>query len=403
MQMNLKKLWLIAALTCTSFFSTVNAQSYGNNSQPTNPMSQDTSKKGNYQRGSYREITPNAGPRVTNGADVFLTADFIWWKAVQEGTFYAASGIGPGAMATSDTIRSVESGVTRSSGNDWAPGFKVGLGLNLGHDGWDIYTEYTWLRPSNRSVVSREYDATTGEGVVSLQTPNTNDGPYGGTLAQGDLYRWDKASSRWSLRFNVIDLELGRNFYLSQFLTMRPFIGLKGTWQSQTFNTRLSLADGVDIAFSPQVLNAPLSGPYRIKYDNDVWGIGIRGGFNIGWYLTKNWSFYGNTAWTSMWAAYTDLNRKDVVKNSEELGNGISPKMVHVDGDNYYSSKWIGEIELGLRWEMWFYDDNYHFAIELGWEHQVWLNWTSFQSIIQPDRWEDLNFQGLNLKLRFDF
>ena len=34
----------------------------------------------------------------------------------------------------------------------------------------------------------------------------------------------DKIISDWSLKFNVVDLELGRNFFLSQFLTMRPHL-----------------------------------------------------------------------------------------------------------------------------------------------------------------------------------
>lgn len=398
MQMNLRKLRpFFIGLMCMSFLAKGSAQSYNSMSSPSKGMSE----KGTYQRGCYREITPNAGPRVAYGADIFITADFIYWKVNQEGTAYATSGVGTGSMA-SDVLFSTEKGKVRSAGKDWSPGFKVGIGLNLSHDGWDLYTQYTWLRPSNSSRVSRSYNAATGEGVVSLQTPNTNDGPYGGSSGEGSLYRWDRASSYWKLCFNVIDLELGRNFYLSQFLTMRPFIGLKGTWQSQDFKTRLFLSDGIDVGLSLEQ-DGLLSGPYHINYDNDVWGIGIRPGFNIAWYMSTNWSIYGNMAWTSMWAAYTDLQRKDTVKNGEEILNGISPTMVNTSRDTYYSVKWIGEIELGLRWEMWFYDDNYHFAIQAGWENQVWLNWTSFQSIIQPDRWEDLSFQGLNLTFRFDF
>ena len=31
----------------------------------------------------YQDVTPSAGPRVINGAGVFLTADYIYWTARQ--------------------------------------------------------------------------------------------------------------------------------------------------------------------------------------------------------------------------------------------------------------------------------------------------------------------------------
>lgn len=394
MQITSKKLWPALCIMCVSVFATASADTYSNNNQPSQ-MSQ-SSEMGTYERGSQRDITPAAGPRVSHGADVFITADFIWWKATQEGTRYASTGIAPGESPNS-TVQNVPKGNTRSVGRDWSPGFKVGLGLNLDHDGWDLFAEYTWLSPSNSSSVTNTLEPDTNYGVISLQTPNTDEGPYGNDVDR-DNYRWDQASANWSLNFNVIDLELGRNLHLSRFLTLRPFFGLKATWQDQDMNTTLSKASGVDIGFSP---NNP-AGPYRIKQSSDVWGIGVRGGFNAAWYMSKNWSFYGDLAITTMWTDHTDLTRKDTVSDPTDAV-GSTAVMVNIKEDDFYSVKYIGELELGLRYEMWFYDDNYHFAIQAGWEQQVWVNWNTFHSLTQPDNWSDLNFQGLNLKFRFDF
>jgi hypothetical protein len=373
-----------------SLFSTASAQPYSNNSQSDSMSSQSSSdmSQGTYQRGSYREITPNAGPRVAHGADVFITADFIWWKAVQEGTEYASTGVG---LATNANLISVSKGRAISAGRDWAPGFKVGLGLNLNHDGWDIYAQYTWLHPSNSNSISRTYNAATASRVIgknSLLLPDSGAQPL------------DRASANWSLNFNVIDLELGRNFYVSQFLTMRPFIGLKGTWQDQDLRTRYYSSNGFNLDGDDALF---LDGPYRVHQHTDVWGLGIRGGFNISWYMAKNWSIFGNMAWTAMWTDYTEISRKDTIDNPTAQGNGNPLIQMNENMDDHYSVKWIGEIELGLRWEIWFYDDNYHFAIQAGWEEQVWLNWNLLNTRWDPDHWEDLNFHGLNLKFRFDF
>ena len=384
MEMKLKKLWPLFGAMCVSLFSSAYADpshSY-NGSGSTNSMQQ--SGQGTYQRGSYREITPNAGPRVAHGADVFITADFIWWKATQEGLEYASTGVSIGGADPNDVFANVPTGKTASVGKDWAPGFKVGLGLNLSHDGWDLYAQYTWLHASDHSSLSRANDQVSVAYLIL-----GNDGP---TVSA------DRVSSNWDLHFNVIDLELGRNFYLSQFLTMRPFIGFKGTWQDQDQKTRaysnnfvIDVDNGNDVA---------VTGPARSHLSTDVWGIGVRGGLNVSWYMAKSWSIYGDLAWTTMWTDYSTLKRRDSL---DDTTTGNSKTLTSINSDDFYTVNYVGEAELGLRWEMWFYDDNYHFAIQAGWEQQVWLNWGRFEKLLVNDLHGDLNFHGLNLKFRFDF
>lgn len=384
MEMKLKKLWPLFGAMCVSLFSSAYADpshSY-NGSGSSNSMQQ--SGQGTYQRGSYREITPNAGPRVAHGADVFITADFIWWKAVQEGSTYAVTGLS-GPNNTAGTFDSAPGGREHFVGQDWAPGFKVGLGLNLSHDGWDLYAQYTWLHASDSSSISTS---------DSTLYPNGVSSDWLGASTSASAITGYRGTGTWDLHFNVIDLELGRNFYLSQFLTMRPFIGFKGTWQDQDRRIRihsnsLQLADGTPVS----------DGTYQRKDDIDMWGIGVRGGLNVSWYMAKSWSIYGDLAWTAMWTDYDKTKRRDHI---DDPNTGLSPTLVNIDNSSYYSVKYVGEFEIGLRWEIWFYDDNYHFAIQAGWEEQVWLNWTHYAELLNYTE-HDLNFHGLNLKFRFDF
>lgn len=375
MQMNLRKLWPALGVMCLGFFGTASAHPYSNNSQPdsmSSSSSQDMSGKGSYQRGTYREITPNAGPRVAHGADVFITADFIWWKGVQNGLDYAISGVlGNGAALAAVTTVSGKGNV-KDPGFGWEPGFKVGLGLNLSHDGWDLYAQYTWYQ-SNQS------DSTTGITTITNSVPAVS--PV--LIAIDET----KRSANWDLHFNVIDVELGRNFYVSQFLTLRPHFGLKGTWQNQDYVVKIAPTGGF-------TNNA--RGPYRSRQDHDVWGIGVRAGLNTAWYFVKNWSIFGNIAWTAMWTDY-DVDRRDTLVVDDTTTNVIVNTNL-----TQYDVRYVGEFELGLRWEIWFYDDNYHFAIQAGWEEQIWINYGSFIRLYN-DVNGDLNFHGLNLKLRFDF
>eukprot|EP01066_Platyproteum_vivax_P005787 Platyproteum_vivax@DN17456_c0_g1_i1.p1 len=129
MGMKFKKLWPLFGAICVSLFATASADNYQYSGSSQASGSTQQTDQGTYQRGTYREITPVAGPRVAHGADVFITADFIWWKAVQEGMQYAFSG--GIVLGTSPAFTSASSGHVKEVGDAWAPGFKVGLGLNL--------------------------------------------------------------------------------------------------------------------------------------------------------------------------------------------------------------------------------------------------------------------------------
>jgi len=320
MEMKLKKLWPLVGAICVGLFSSANAayQTNGSSGSTYNSNMDSSMQSGQstYQRGTFRDITPAAGPRVAHGADVFLTADFIYWKATQDG------------LSVTDLIGS--SIITPNF--KWEPGFKVGLGLNLSHDGWDVYAQYTWLHSSSHK------NATSGD---------------------------------WHLHFNVIDLELGRNFYVSQFLTIRPHFGLKGTWQEQGIT-------GASTAYTT----------FLATQKQDTWGLGISSGLNTAWHFTTSWSIFGDIAWSAMWTHYNAAT------------TDFSPSL-KLKGDNYRIRN-VAEFELGLRWETWFYDDNYHLAIEAGWEEQIWSNYGSFIRL-SNDGQSDLSLHGLNLKFRFDF
>lgn len=393
MKMKFGKLLPLVGALCLGLTSSVSAHSNyqngnSNASYSSSSNMDSSSSQGNYQRGTFREITPNAGPRVAHGADVFMTADFIWWKATEEGLKYALTGTnaGPAASVNSaDLYTAPSKGKTMSVGEDWAPGFKVGLGLNLGHDGWDIYTQYTWLHASDSNSISSSKNQVAFPAIL----------PF----ADGASFTGNSASSKWDMHFNVIDLELGRNFYLSQFLTMRPHIGLKGTWQDHDWKTRLNGQD-----FSIQVKgtsNVSVTGPVRHNKGYDVWGIGVRGGFNVAWYLSKCWSIYGDLAFSALWTNYYNQTQYLATQNTS-TGTTETRVWLNTDNDNIYTCKYIGELEIGLRWETWFYDDNYHFAIQAGWEQQVWMNWSKFSQPFDENS-HDLALQGLNLKFRFGF
>ncbi len=415
--MNLRKLWPFAGLICVSLFTTASAHAYGKDDRGSSDME-------DHQKGHYREITPNAGPRVAHGADVFMEVDFIWWKAVQGGNEFltSVSEIKEPKLTVIDPKKgaSVPRNTFTNVSENWSPGFKVALGLNIAHDGWDVLTRYTWLRSkSNRTLDNHNYYdiyPLPATGVPKVMKPDPSDPAATVPGAIG------KVSSHWDLHFNVIDFEVGRNFYLSQFLTMRPFMGLKGTWQDQTLSIETMLEkDNFFEVLYPDSKTAKVYGPYKIEDVMKNGGIGVRTGFNMSWKMTKNWSLYTDLAWTTMFTQYSKLYRKDLLADpKKELvkdGNDLTVLDMDEAGDKkFYALRNLTELEIGMRWETWMSDDNYYLAFQAGWEQQVWNNWgkgfltsyyRGYDEMLRPHQLtqgsKDLGFHGLNLKLRFDF
>ena len=327
------------------------------------------------------EITPNAGPRVSNGADVFISADFIWWTARQDGMGYVMSNIGNGS-----TTGSVGRGSVRHVADDWSPGFKVGIGLNLGHDGWDLAAEYTWLHAHNSSSTTNANPENsrlfpmwhiTNESSLESFTANTRAGVT-------------SAFARWDLHFNVIDLELARNHYISQYLTLRPHVGLKGAWIDQDYHVRYF-----------QDISDTNRRNFRMKNDQDYWGIGIRTGLDSAWYFMKNFCMYGDFAIAAMWSHF-DVDRRDSREDLVTLTVPTRFNIINVEND-FHTIKPVIEFGLGLRYDWWFSDDDYHFGIQAGWEEQMWVNHNNLLHLFNEANHGDLVLQGLTIKARFDF
>ncbi|HPE85272.1 MAG TPA: Lpg1974 family pore-forming outer membrane protein [Chlamydiales bacterium] len=299
------------------------------------------------------DVFPEAGPLVCDGADVYFTGTFILWTPRQDGLEYAISGVGNN-VGKGD-VHSIDFGVE--------PGFKVGLGWDLPHDDWDLYAQFTWLHADGDGKTTKANTA----GIVNPQF---------------DPIISNKAN--WNLKFNVIDLELGRNFFVSKYLKLRPFGGFKGTWQDQDYSVNY-VTDNI------------IRNDAKTTIDQDFWGFGIRGGCNTAWHFTNSWSVFGNCAISALWSGY-DVDRKDV-----DTFLGIDDTTLNTQ-NNYHTISPVLELILGIRYDLWFYYDEYHLSIDAGWEEQVWWGHNRYVVINQPQQnGGNLSFQGLTLTVRFDF
>ena len=212
MQWNLKKMWPAAATSLIAFTSLVNADADSaqmrNLENRVNALEQ--------RRGASGMINPPARPQVKDGADLFIFGDLLYWNAHETGLPVAILQDGPSTNLSDAEVKNISF--------DWDFGFRLGVGYNLPHDGWDL--NLTWLRFITDG--SRRVNAHGDDIIFATRLP-----PADGTA--GDTFQ--KARGHWRLRFNQLDLDLGREFFVSKWLTLRPHFGLRADWVRQKWDT----------------------------------------------------------------------------------------------------------------------------------------------------------------------
>lgn len=278
-------------------------------------------------------ITPPVFPRTQNGLDLNIDVDFLWWKSEVSGTF-------------SGPINNK----AKTPPSDFKAGFKVGVGLDLGFDGWDGYAEYTYFnQPTITSSFKAKHPAPS-----SLIRVDSDGFLYAPLLRKGYVSREEQ--------FNALDVELGRNFFISRRLTLRPNFGFKGARIFETLDLQAN------------------SKHYHFK--QTLSGLGIRAGLDTVWHLTKSFGLYGDAAVTGLWSSIHNSNN-----SFESHTQTILPVL---------------ELGVGLSYQAWFADQSYQLYAKAGWEEQIWINYNQISLSPSPAS-GSLTLQGLTLKVGFAF
>lgn len=315
----------------------------------------------------FGDITPSAGPRVINGYGVFLTGDYLYWTANEDNLEFAVSGANINNASTlSVDVLPTKTGKTYEPHFRFHSGFKAGIGFDFGHDKWDMYINYTWFNShsNSKSAIRNGFE------------PLVNLVPVGSATPYALL---NAATMKWKLNyFNVFDVELGRNMYISKFLSLRPFFGVKGTWQKQTYKLNYQFTDVPTI---------------NSENKNSFWGVGLLAGVNTTWHLAGTWSLFADLALSSLWGVFH-------VKREDE--NPFTETSYYNSKKSFHSIKPVIELGAGIRKEQWFNKDRFHLAVQAGWEQQVWFSQNQFDFYTAP-REGDLTLQGFTGKVRFDF
>lgn len=337
-----------------------------------------------------REIIQNQLAPAYNGSsridvrgswDFFVTGSFIYWQLIQENMEAAFSNNTNAASLPSQT------GTTGTAqGNlveldfKYKPGFKVGLGLNIDPDNWDIYTEYTWLRTTHQTSSERT------NGGVLLPT-------WGHPTITGTNV-FNTASEKWRCNFDFIDAELARSYYVGSCLTFRPFFGARAAWIRQSLSVEY-----VNLATTLSTPIVATPGTQHTILRTRSWGIGPRAGLDTNWALGSGVRAFGNGYADLLYTRYVIQTKNTFASKSFISRENPGYLRGHLD------------LEMGFGWGTYFDSCNWHIDLSAAYEFQAFFNQNMFRHFDGGDAMMalssnpngDLFAHGLTATLRFDF
>ncbi|GAB4186776.1 MAG: hypothetical protein Tsb0015_04820 [Simkaniaceae bacterium] len=311
-----------------------------------------------------------------------------WWINIAPIFWHAKAGGTQYAYTDSSNVNTLDKGRIKKIDFQWDWGIKAGLGHNFAHDGWDLSAQYTYFSTSGTDAV-RVPPSSPGNVTPLKGFLNMDEGGDVVVLSVG------KAQSQFEINFQAVDVKLGREFYVSEFLALHPFFGLKAGIFDMLQTTRYY---GGDLG----------NNAYHVHDDSDFWGVGALAGMDGSFYMGKGFSIFGS------WMADLIYGKVDVEFRDHYSLGGINKRKMK---DVRHSFVPALEMMLGLQYDTYFWQDQKHLRLRFSYESQYW--WRVNQSLeafsmttTQPgfqgiERYrpvsEDLSFHGFTLEVRIDF
>lgn len=298
---------------------------------------------------------------------MIFSVDFLYWYARETNLSYAAKITSYDIADTFDTLSSTIYGApaSKSVNTSWSPGFRVALGWQSDCDGWDWLLSWTWMQNSKKSSTSASL--ANGQHLLNQWVNGSlQQGLFASTLGgTGKPLFFDNVSARWKLKqYDVIDLVVGRKYWLSRHMAMRPFAGLRGNWFDTTFTTNSSNS----LTVGTELVGISL----KDKFANKSWGVGFVVGFEPTWYFSNCFAIYAGADTALTWGQFRTKKSENYLLSAVSttaagdivnLSQGATHKFFQMNG--------MIDLALGLRWEDTWCCDRYRTALDLGWEHHL--------------------------------
>ncbi len=330
-------------------------------------------------------INPAAHPTIKKGAHLWVQVEALYFHPTEDNLSYAIE------VSNPTFLHQIETGKVKNVSYDWDWGVRAGLGYDLPHDGWDLFLNWTWFHTTAKSenIV---------DGTSAANTQTWTNASYFNPAGAYSTHASGRALLHWAL----LDFEFGREFLVSKWMMLRPFIGARGAWIHRNLKTHYS--GGINIVGD----DIPLG-------DNQVWNHlsnrynagGLRAGANSAFKLGYGFSFYGDLALSLLYGAQKlkqyDYQTQTLINSAQHVFGNVK--------DTWTTLRPMLDVGLGLRWDKYFSNSRYRIRLQAGWEEHVLFGFDNDQNFhgsnfaVQAYSMGqgNLGLSGVSFQARFDF
>lgn len=345
--------------------------------------------------------------------DIYTELSFNYWQPIQENmevgllnngasTKISASGLTITNVSSSDSHRDVNMDF------DFKPGFTLGLGCNFDEDNWDLRLEYTWFHNTQRkSETARDFvlfNASSQSIAATWGTP---------TPSAGDVI-YQFAKEKWKLGMDLLDLDLGRWFYVGCNLTFHPSFGVRAALIEQ--KVHVSYTNG----FANYTVDLPgLLGGGTLLENKNVqgksrsWGLGPKAALETHWLLGRGFRLFGNGEADLLYTRYTALKESTGAAGTVLGIINLIPFSFTTSNETRGKQRNVGclrthlELELGVGWGTYLECSDMCIDCSAGYDFQVFFDQNMLRRHVTDPGGSlpngNLYTQGLIAKVRLDF
>lgn len=304
---------------------------------------------------------------ITCSGDFTLIAAATYWKAEQDGLEYGVLNSVPGSDSLSGNpeLNNLIQAEYIGPKFAWNAGFKLGVAYTSPLDGWDVNALWTGYSERLRGAVRGE--ESDNRALIplwsSFQYPNAG---------QASILYATEIRSLWKLDLNFLDIELGREYWASPVLSLRPHIGVRGAVIDQELNLHHKGGsfndDGLTLNYNNEV-----------ELENDFKGVGARSGLDSFWNIGCGWGFFGSLATSILYGKFH-------IDHDEILRQALSPfskaKLLETK-ESFRASRAALDLALGLQWKALICERKYGIALGLGWEQHLFFNQNQLWRVVR--------------------
>lgn len=194
-----------------------------------------------------------------------------------------------------------QKGSTKDIDFKWAWGIRAGVGYNFDYDGWDLQALYQWLSSNGNKQVD--------VGLLGYVVPlkgTTSIVANCSNFTANDTYLAKFAKSQFAFNHHSIVLQLGRSYFVSSLLSLRPFFGFRATYLNLQQLVRFM---GGESSIIGNIVGLGVN-TVTVADTSRLWGLGPRAGVNTDWFLASGFSIFGNASFSLLYGWF-DVNHRE--------------------------------------------------------------------------------------------